>query len=419
MSIQFNLSELLPDNIDPETVELRVLPAMNATAWDFVSPPNEAVVNDDGTIDVILRENAVLMFIGMLPSPVVNVEDVQLERRPNGHIEVLWNASGDLDNPYLSGWNIYRLAMPTGSSTYFPSPEASSSTSFWEDFTESTYVASTAIANDRWFDEQALATGTCASYLIAPADRSGTPDLTQLNVSNGEEGVPGLFCADAIPPELNVVNMRATSTFSNDTACHERTGNWDRCYDVSLTWTWPDHEPQGNVTWDLYRVEVDPTGLDLRALTPVLENMQAVPGEQGTYEVNGTLDEAIRPYRVFYYVLTPTDAVGNHNPVVIEQNSVRVFIQNQWWDYNQHLIPEPEPEPEPPLGSPWVGKLLDGMASDGLFQSALGVLLLAFVTVAIGLPVLRGRHRRLKRIVAARIRQQQTNTVAEEFDDFF
>ena len=55
MSIQFNLSELLPNNIDPETVELRVLPAMNSTSWGFVNPPNEATVNDDGTIDVVLR----------------------------------------------------------------------------------------------------------------------------------------------------------------------------------------------------------------------------------------------------------------------------------------------------------------------------------------------------------------------------
>ena len=419
MSIQFNLSELLPDNIDPETVELRMLPAMNSTAWDFVSPPNEATVHDDGTIDVILRENAVLMFIGVLPAPQIVVENVTIERRPNGHLELHWDAGGDLENPYLSGWNIYRLAMPTGSSTFFPSPEASSSTSFWEDFTATTLVASTSIANDRWYDDQALATGTCASYLIAPADRAGVPDLTQLNVSSAESGLPGLFCADAIPPELTVTNMRATSTFSNDTACHARTGNWDRCYDVAVTWTWPDHEPEGNVSWDLYRVEINPTGLDLGALTPVVENMQAVPGEQGRYEVNGTLDESIRPYRLFYYVLTPTDAVGNDNPVAISGNSVGLLIEDQWWEYNQHLIPEPEPEPEPPLGSPWVGKLLDGMASDSLFQSALGVLLLAFVTVAIGLPVLRGRHRRLKRIVAARIRQQQANTVAEEFDDFF
>ena len=63
--------------------------------------------------------------------------------------------------------------MPAGSSTYFPSPEASSNPSFWEDFTESTYVASTAIENDRWYDTVPLETDTCASYLVAPADRSG------------------------------------------------------------------------------------------------------------------------------------------------------------------------------------------------------------------------------------------------------
>jgi hypothetical protein len=243
--------------------------------------------------------------------------------------------------------------------------------------------------------------------------------LFRLNVTKGESGVPGLFCGDAIPPELTVTNLRAVSTFSNDTACHERTGNWDRCYDVSVTWTWPAHEAEGAGTWNLYRVETDPRGLDLSALTPLVENMPSVPGEEGRFDTNGSSDESISPYRVFYYVLTPTDAVGNDNPVVISQNNVRLLIEDQWWAYNQHLIPEPEPEPEPPLGSDWVGKLVDGMASDALFQSALGVLLLAFVVVAIGLPMLNGRHRRLKRIVAARIRQQQANSVADEFDDFF
>jgi len=419
MDIQFNLSELLPANINPETVELRFLPAMNSTTWGFVAPPNEVTIHDDGTIDVTLRENAILLFIGVLPMPEVNLEDVRLERRPEGHLEVLWNATGDVENPYLSGWNIYKLAVPAGSSTYFPSPEASSNPSFWEDFTESTFVATTDIGNDRWYDDVPLPTGTCASYLVAPANRAGDPDLFRLNVTDGEQGVPGLFCADAIPPVLTVSNLRATSTFSNDTACHERTGNWDRCYDVRVSWTWPDHEPEGEVSWDLYRVEVDPNGLDLRALMPIESNMQAVPGEEGVFTTNGTQDESIRPYRVFYYVLTPTDAVGNDNPVVIAQNSVRLYIEDQWWAFNQHLIPEPEPEPEPPLGSPWVGKFVDGMTNDSLFQTALGVLLMVFVMVAIGLPVLNGRHRRLKRIVAARIRQQQTQNVAEEFDDFF
>ena len=170
------------------------------------------------------------------------------------------------------------------------------------------------------------------------------------------------------------------------------------------------------MSWDLYRVEINPTGLDLGALTPVVENMQAVPGEQGRYEVNGTLDESIRPYRLFYYVLTPTDAVGNDNPVAI--SAAGLPTEDQWWEYNQHLIPSLSLNPSS-VWKPWVGKLVDGMASDSLFQTAFGVLLLAFVIVAIGLPVLNGRHRRLKRIVAARIRQQQTNAVAEEFDDFF
>ncbi|GIS27343.1 MAG: hypothetical protein CM15mP128_1020 [Methanobacteriota archaeon] len=56
----------------------------------------------------------------MLPAPQVVVENVTIERRPNGHLELHWDAGGDLENPYLSGWNIYRLAMPSGSSTTLP-----------------------------------------------------------------------------------------------------------------------------------------------------------------------------------------------------------------------------------------------------------------------------------------------------------
>ena len=146
-------------------------------------------------------------------------------------------------------------------------------------------------------------------------------------------------------------DLRATSTFSNDSACHQRTGNWDRCYDVAVTWTWPDHEPEGNVSWNLYRVEIDPVGLDLSALTPLMANMQAFPGEEGRYDMNGSVDESIRPYRVFYFVLTPTDAVGNDNPVVIDENSVRLLIDDQWWAFNQHLIPSPSPNQNRPWGA--------------------------------------------------------------------
>jgi len=422
MRIQFNLSALLPSNINASTVELRLLEAADQPEWNFITPPNDLPIhNEDGTVDVVFRENVVILFVGVLPKPDVAIDDIDLIRRPAGHLELAWNVSGDVTNPYLAGWNIYRITAPDTASTYFPSPEANTGLSFWEDYTETTYVASVPLATTSWFDPEPLDAGFCSSYLLAPADRSGASDLGRVAVSHAENGLPGLFCGDAIEPLIEVYEFRAEAWFNNDTACYQRAGDWNRCYEVDLSWTWPDHEPEGPVSWDLYRLESDPGGVDLAVLTPLLSGMVGEPGTTSTYHTDGFGDDPVRPYRTYYYVLAPTDAVGNPNTVVAESsgNVVRVHIDDEWWDYNQHLIPEPPPEPEPPLGSPWVGEFLDKMASDGLFQSALGVSLASLLVVLVMLPVVLNKGKRLKRVVRARARRQRSDDMADELDDFF
>ena len=95
-----------------------------------------------------------------------------------------------------------------------------------------------------------------------------------------------------------------------------------------------------------------------------------------------------------------------------------LLIEDQWWEYNQHLIPEPEPEPEPPLGSP--GGQTPRRNGQRQPLSKRPRRASSRLRHRRHWPACaQGRHRRLKRIVAARIRQQQANTVAEEFDDFF
>lgn len=422
MRIQFNLSELLPSNIDPSTVELRLLDDINLPAWNFITPPNDLPIhNEDGTVDVVFRENVVILFVGVLPKPDVGIDEIELIRQPAGHLEVKWNASGDITNPYLAGWNIYRITAPSTASTYFPSPEVNTGLSFWEDYTETTYVHSVPLTTTSWYDPKPLAKGFCSSYLLAPADRSGASDLSRVAVSHAENGMPGLFCGDAEEPLLEVYNFRAEAWFNNDSACYQRAGDWNRCYELDLSWTWPDHEPEGPVSWDLYRLESDPSGVDLAVLTPLRSGMIGDPGNTSTYHTDGFGNDPVRPYRTYYYVLAPTDAVGNPNTLVAESsgNVVRVHINDEWWDYNQHLIPVPPPEPEPPLGSPWIGEFMDRMASDGLFQSALGVSLASLLVVLIMLPVVLNKGKRLKRIVRARARRQRSDDMANELDDFF
>lgn len=425
MRIRFNLTALLPSNINATTVELRLLDDISSPNWDFVdypqSPNDLPVHHESGHVDVVFRENVVVLFIGVLPKPDVAIENVDLLRRPAGHLELAWNASGDLTNPYLAGWNIYRITAPSTSSTYFPSPELNTGTSFWQGYTETTYITSVPLATTSWFDPVALETGFCSSYLLAPADRSGASDLSRVAVSHSESDVPGLFCGDAVEPLVEVINFRATSTFTNETACYQRAGDWNRCYEVDLTWTWPDHEPEGPVTWDLYWLESDPSDLDLGLLSPIVSQMVAVPGEEGTFHADGFGDYPIRPYRTYYYVLAPTDAVGNPNTFVNQgsDNIVRVHVDDEWWDYNQHLIPEPPPEPEPPLGSPWVGEFMDKMNSDTLFQTALGATLACLVVALIMTPALGNKRKRLKRIIMARARRKRSDDMADDLDDFF
>ena len=79
-------------------------------------------------------------------------------------------------------------------------------------------------------------------------------------------------------------------------------------------------------------------------LEPVLENIAYTPGDNYQYSENGIDDDSIRPLKTFYYILTPTDQFGNERTVAIypSPNVERVHIEDQWWEYNQHIIPEPE-----------------------------------------------------------------------------
>ena len=108
-------------------------------------------------------------------------------------------------------------------------------------------------------------------------------------------------------------------------------------------------QPEGiedeNATWSLYRLDHNPNGVDLTLATPILTDIISQSGEKFEFTQYGYEDNGIRPLRGYYYVLTPTDWVGNERTMVIypSQNTERVYIEDDWWNYYQHLIPEPEP----------------------------------------------------------------------------
>jgi hypothetical protein len=252
-----------------------------------------------------------------------------------------------------------------------------------------------------------------------PADREGNPDLSHIEISSDENGQSLTFCGDAVAPEKSVSAIQVTTTFTNDTECYKIENDWSMCYDLNMTWVWPEQEITGNVTWSLYRTDQKPDGIDLTFLQPLEIGMTGVAGETGYYNTSGIIDENIRPWRTSYYVLAPVDSVGNQlMQVNYPVNSIRVVIEDQWWDFNQHLIPLPPPVPEPPLGVEWLGTLTDYMAIDE-FKTTGIVALITLVISMISLPILIKKRTRLVRIMNARKRHIVDRGTADEFEEFF
>lgn len=418
IDLTLNLSTILPNDIDLATVGLRYLPSIESQLWSPLEGEKYYTLHGDGTASVHLNEPGTILITGVLPE--VNVSAVNVTWMPliAGHIQLDFDTLGNTSNPYIGGWAIFKLTGIPGS-TFFPDPTQESSAFVWEELTRNTRVALLPTTQTEWEDDDGLPTGICASYAIAPVDREETPNLAMVNITR-VNGDAGLLCGDAVPPTTSVNDFNHQWSFSNDTACFDRQNDWSVCYEVALSWTWPNHEAQGNVSWNLYRVERQPENVDLSFIQPLVENLQGEPGEQGRFNQTGMDINGIRPYRTYYYILAPVDAVGNEQFMATSTspNVERVHIDDDWWTYNQHLIPvEPEP-PEPPLGIEWLRSLNDAMLTSE-FQTV-GIVMLALVLInAIALPVILKKNKRLKRVVAARRKNEENREADMDFDDFF
>ena len=170
----------------------------------------------------------------------------------------------------------------------------------------------------------------------------------------------------------------------------------------------------------MYRLDTRPNEIELKYITPIATGLSGIQGETGTFNQSGLEADGIRPDRTYFYVLSPVDGRGNAMTVAEypSENTERVEIENQWWDYNQHIIPEEPAPPEPPLGIDWLGDLEDSMEVKEFQYAGIGALILVVLN-ALLIPMMIKRRRRLKRVMAARSRRMGTANMAEEFEDFF
>jgi len=417
ITLHLDMSLIAPSTVDLSTVQLRYLDSVDDEGWQPFIGDREYVVNEDGTFSVTMYSSGIILIAGELPPPSVHANNVSWSLMKNGGIELHWDSLGDTENPYFGGWNVYRYRGIEGT-TYFPDPEGGINAFQWEQLTNGSLVTMLPSTSEHYLDPDVMETGICSSYALIPADRSGQPNIDLVNITRTTEGLAGLVCGDAIPPVTNIIDFRHTWQFTNSTDCFSLTKDWSRCYEVNLTWTWPQNELNGELSWNMYRVEAKPVNVNLRFITPIASNLKGIPGEQGSFNQGGIEFNGIRPDRTYYYILAPIDAVGNQQFIATypSDNVERVHIDNDWWTYNQHIIPEPIPEPEPPLGIEWLRDLEDSMQTEE-FQATgatmVGLLVLNFIL----LPLILKKRKRLKRVMDARKRNQ--NMFSDDFDDFF
>lgn len=418
MEFDINLSKVIPDNVPRDSIAIHQLYGFEQTDWDPLDSQNYFELIDNDTLRVHITENMDLLLVGELPSPDITIEQPVLTLLPEGKMRLDWNSSGDLENPYFGGWNIYRVTSTISASAYFPDPSETTNQFVWRGLMEGSLSATLDGEVTSWIDERELETGICASYAVIPTDRSGEPNYLEAKVTMAD-GVPGLTCGDAIDPSAEVSGMKSSVTYNNDTACFNMFGDWDRCYEVELSWTWPDNEAQGNLTWNMYRIEQKPQDVDLSHIEPIATDIINQPGETGTFYQSGTEYDGIMPYRTYYYILTPSDSVGNEFTIIDypSNNVERVHIEDQYWNYNEYLIPEPPEPPEPPYGSEWLGDLNEYMELE-IFQIAGMVMLLTIMINFIGLPLILKKKKRMARVLAKRAANQPAND-DDEFEDFF
>jgi len=418
LEVNVNLSSLLPDSVPHESVEFLELSSLDSTFWNYLESPDYFNYNGLENISLNLHSNTVVLVIGALPEPNVSLSNLSHNKLVGGAIELTWTPEGDILNPYLGGWKIYKLTVDGPVGTIFPDPQVETNQNLWAELLADSGVELVTTDSEGWIDPIPFETGTCASYAILPTDRAGVPDTSKINVVIGESGTSRL-CGDALPPTSTVSSFSYTYRFTNSTECFNLQQDWNACYELNMTWTWPANEEDGGVTWNIYRTDVQPSQIDLKFATPLVTGLVGTQGEQGTFNQSGLEADGIRPLRTYYYVLAPVDSKGNEKTSQLSnQNILRVKIEDQWWNYNQHLIPEEPAPPEPPLGVPWFQDVLD-YTKVGEFQTA-GIAVLALVVLnALLIPITIKRRARLKRIIAARKRNQETRDMADDFDDFF
>ena len=413
-----DLDHFLPPAIDKSTVEILRLPTWTGTVMTDLDGDDTFIINEDGTMYVYFEESqgGSFMLIGELLPVVVNPANLTINLQKDGQVKLTWDNEGDYENPYFGGWEIYRKEIFRFSYPFESEVQFSSATFGY-------HVLDVSPDSEEWQDPNYWEQGTCLSYLVIAHNRAGNTDWRFGNVSNAvwdsstERMVVDQVCVDNSDPATTVENMQSDVTFNNDSRRHT----------VTISWTWPDVDDEGPLTWNLYRAEVILPSVTY--LEPLRTGLQGVAGEDANFsETENSLRSSIKIQQTYYYVLIPFDSVGNSDYMVRGDNAIQVDVGDMFWEYPYNQPPlegcrdiDAENYDSDALISDdsctyaWDARLQNDLSS-GPFQQAGTVCVAVMILNLLMIPMLINKYKEVK-IKIKRKRARRSNV--SDFDDFY
>ena len=421
----FDLSHFLPPSIDQSTVELLRLADWTSIVTNELTGGESFTVLDNGTLHMVATENngGSFMIIGELNTVEVNPANLTIVLQKDGQVKLTWENEGDYENPYFGGWKIFRkdtfrFIFPYDSASHF-----SASTAGYA-------VTNVPGDSESWQDPNFWESGTCLSYLVMSHSRAGLINWEYGNVSNGvwDEGQERMIveevCVDNSNPSTTVEDMQASVSFDNNSKRHS----------IHVSWTWPEIDDEGPLTWNLYRSQVVLPSVTY--LEPVQAGLQGNPGETFWFnETESGLRESIKVEQFYYYVLIPFDAVENSDYLVRNGNAVEVEVNDMFWEYPYNQPPiegcrDSTAENYNPAaliedGSctyPWDGRLQNDLKSSAFQQAGIVCLALGVMNILM-IPMLINKFKeqkvKLKKKRARARRFSDADDFADDLEDFF
>ena len=414
MEFELNFSSIIPESVAFDSLQMYSIPSLETGVWQELVHPASFQSNNNTSAFLNIPQKSTLLLAGLLPPIEVSAQNVSVELLPGGYTRLDFEPTGDLDNVYFNGWKILKRANDQDMPMRHP---VDATVQQQEEYENLYFVAEIDSHNTSWYDPVPIDQGHCVSYAIVPIDRQGVTDWERANTSGWSgSGVPEMACGDAIPPTVGVSRFSGQSTFTNDSNCFNDNHDWDLCYVVNLTWDWPE---DSDLRFNMYKTEIEPSAdMNLSLMQPIAEYLSSQGEEKGWW--NESASDGVRPYHTYYYILAPIDEVGNINwePSKVSGSVVGVTVSESFWEYNQHLIPEPPAPEEPPLGIEYLGEL-DSWIDDERFQTIGLVTLALFCLNMIALPIILKKRKLVKRKLASKAKWDGEDEMEDDLASFF